>query len=250
MMLRSLNSVSRGLGTRREAAVCLPSHHSSSRISLSRRQRTGTCMRGSLSHSTSYTSYWNAYAARCRSGRPSDIIWICCSQLPPWHAGVAARVSLRPGETPEQAQERRLRESQKVDERVVHITDMEDWDKATQLAGNDLVVVEVCSSTSSFSCLACYVSDSIQLQSSCTHTMPPHSQRPPPPFTPCRCFSCATFTTARLSLTCNARQASRRKPSCTGSRTSERRCSPAKTSSTLLRALRESAQTCASCQST
>jgi hypothetical protein len=52
-------------------------------------------------------------------------------------------VSLRPGETPEQAQQRRLRESQQVEERVVHITDLEDWDRATQSAGRDLVVVEV-----------------------------------------------------------------------------------------------------------
>lgn len=54
-----------------------------------------------------------------------------------------ARVSLRPGETPEQAQERRLRESQEVESRVVHIGDMDDWDRATQSAGTDLVVIEV-----------------------------------------------------------------------------------------------------------
>lgn len=64
-------------------------------------------------------------------------------------------MSLRPGETPDQARERRLRESQKVDERVVHITDMEDWDKATQLAGSDLVVVEVRSSSCLPACLDC-----------------------------------------------------------------------------------------------
>lgn len=54
-----------------------------------------------------------------------------------------ANVSLRPGETPQQAQERRMRESQQVEERVVHISDLDDWDKATQASGNDLVVVEV-----------------------------------------------------------------------------------------------------------
>lgn len=52
-------------------------------------------------------------------------------------------MSLRPGETPEQAQERRLRESQQVEERVAHISDLEDWDRETQAAGKDLVVVEV-----------------------------------------------------------------------------------------------------------
>lgn len=52
-------------------------------------------------------------------------------------------VSLRPGETPEQAQERRLRESQQVEERVTHISDLDDWDQATQGVGSDLVVVEV-----------------------------------------------------------------------------------------------------------
>lgn len=54
-----------------------------------------------------------------------------------------ARVSLRPGETPEQAQERRLRESQQVEERVVYVSDMDDWDRETRAAGKDLVVVEV-----------------------------------------------------------------------------------------------------------
>jgi len=54
-----------------------------------------------------------------------------------------ARVSLRPGETPEQAQERRMRESQQVEERVVYVSDMGDWDRETRAAGKDLVVVEV-----------------------------------------------------------------------------------------------------------
>lgn len=36
-----------------------------------------------------------------------------------------------------------MRESQQVEERVIHISDLDDWDKATQASGNDLVVVEV-----------------------------------------------------------------------------------------------------------
>eukprot|EP00878_Enallax_costatus_P005724 GHUV01006002.1.p1 GENE.GHUV01006002.1~~GHUV01006002.1.p1 ORF type:complete len:209 (+),score=31.72 GHUV01006002.1:247-873(+) len=54
-----------------------------------------------------------------------------------------ARVSLRPGETPEEAQERRLRESQRVEERVTPISDLRDWDRETQTVGDKLVVVEV-----------------------------------------------------------------------------------------------------------
>lgn len=53
------------------------------------------------------------------------------------------RISLRPGETPEQAQERRLRESAQVEERVLPIADLADWDRETAAAGDKLVVVEV-----------------------------------------------------------------------------------------------------------
>lgn len=63
----------------------------------------------------------------------------CCLRMP-----AVARISLRPGETPEQAQERRLRESQKVEERVIPICDEVDWDRETAGSGNNLVVVEVC----------------------------------------------------------------------------------------------------------
>lgn len=52
-------------------------------------------------------------------------------------------MSLRPGESPEEAQERRLRESQRVEERVITISDVRDWDRETSASGNDLVVVEV-----------------------------------------------------------------------------------------------------------
>lgn len=175
-------------------------------------------------------------------------ILICCPANCHPATGVATRVSLRPGETPDQAKERRVRESQKVDERVVHVTDLEDWDKATSSAGSALVVVEVCSSSSSSSpsCPACYVSDSSQPQSSCTHTC--RHTRSALLLLPCRCVS-STFT-ARSSLNFGARQASKRRPSCTGSRTSEPRWSPVRTSSTPLRASHESAQTSASSQST
>eukprot|EP00879_Flechtneria_rotunda_P012991 GHRR01013565.1.p1 GENE.GHRR01013565.1~~GHRR01013565.1.p1 ORF type:complete len:250 (+),score=74.24 GHRR01013565.1:164-913(+) len=54
-----------------------------------------------------------------------------------------ARVSLRPGETPEQAQERRIRESRQVEERVTNIYDLRDWDRETQAAQDKLVVLEV-----------------------------------------------------------------------------------------------------------
>lgn len=52
-------------------------------------------------------------------------------------------MSLRPGETPEEAQERRLRESQRVEERVIPINGIRDWDRETQSVGTNLVVVEV-----------------------------------------------------------------------------------------------------------
>ncbi|KAF8059985.1 SQD2 [Scenedesmus sp. PABB004] len=57
--------------------------------------------------------------------------------------GTVARVSLRPGETPEQAQERRMRESARVEERVVNVATAADWDAATAAAGDKLVVLEV-----------------------------------------------------------------------------------------------------------
>ena len=56
---------------------------------------------------------------------------------------VVARISLRPGETPEQAQERRMRESQQVEERVATVSDLADWDRETSAAGDKLVVLEV-----------------------------------------------------------------------------------------------------------
>lgn len=37
-----------------------------------------------------------------------------------------------------------MRESQRVEERVVHICDLQDWDRETGSAGEKLVVVEVC----------------------------------------------------------------------------------------------------------
>eukprot|EP00775_Hariotina_reticulata_P006991 gene6991-7205_t len=60
---------------------------------------------------------------------------------------VVARISLRPGETPEQAQERRMRESMRVEERVVDICNMADWDQEARTANGKLVVLEVTSET-------------------------------------------------------------------------------------------------------
>lgn len=68
--------------------------------------------------------------------RPGMCLVPCC-------CCAVCQVSLRPGETPEEAQARRLRESQQVEERVVTIGSLADWDRETRGAGNDLVVVEV-----------------------------------------------------------------------------------------------------------
>ena len=55
----------------------------------------------------------------------------------------AAAASLRPGETPDQARERRLRESARVDERVRLIDSFPDFQAALDAAGEALVVLEV-----------------------------------------------------------------------------------------------------------
>jgi len=46
---------------------------------------------------------------------------------------VAARA--KPGETPEQALERRIRESAQVEERVIHITTQAEWDREVAKVG-------------------------------------------------------------------------------------------------------------------
>jgi hypothetical protein len=51
--------------------------------------------------------------------------------------------ALRPGETREQAAERRARESSRVEERVADVEDAQAWHKALQDAGDRLVVLEV-----------------------------------------------------------------------------------------------------------
>lgn len=50
---------------------------------------------------------------------------------------------MRPGETPEQARERRLRESARVEERVVDVSGADELQEQLDAAGSDLVVVEV-----------------------------------------------------------------------------------------------------------
>ena len=49
----------------------------------------------------------------------------------------------RANETPEQAQRRRLRESEQVEQRVHDIETIQDWKSALQNAGSKLVVIEV-----------------------------------------------------------------------------------------------------------
>jgi hypothetical protein len=51
--------------------------------------------------------------------------------------------ALRPGETPQQALERRLRESERVEERVVYVTDTDELDVQFSAAGERLVVIEI-----------------------------------------------------------------------------------------------------------
>ena len=51
--------------------------------------------------------------------------------------------SLRPGETPEQALERRRRESERVEERIKYVTTSAEFDDEMTKAGNKLVVLEV-----------------------------------------------------------------------------------------------------------
>jgi len=56
---------------------------------------------------------------------------------------VKAASSLRPGETPDQALQRRKRESDRVEERVTYITSEAEFDREMERAGGRLVVVEV-----------------------------------------------------------------------------------------------------------
>lgn len=55
----------------------------------------------------------------------------------------AAANALRPGETEEQALERRIRESQQVEDRVVYISTEREFDQEMEKAGDRLVVVEI-----------------------------------------------------------------------------------------------------------
>lgn len=57
--------------------------------------------------------------------------------LPPAAAGQRRQVAARakPGETPEQALERRIRESAEVEERVIHITSQAEWDREVEKVG-------------------------------------------------------------------------------------------------------------------
>lgn len=93
------------------------------------------------------------YLRDCETGGAVDIwtlqkaylidvaAWLC--RLCCVRHGAVLKVSLRPGESPEEAQERRLRESQRVEERVIPISDVRDWDRETSASGDKLVVVEV-----------------------------------------------------------------------------------------------------------
>lgn len=67
------------------------------------------------------------------------------SALPqaPTQRRVQTLASLRPGESPEQALERRIRESDRVDERVSYITSFKDWEQELAKAEGRLVVLEV-----------------------------------------------------------------------------------------------------------
>ncbi len=49
----------------------------------------------------------------------------------------------RANETPEQAQRRRLRESDEVEQRVKDVNSVQEWNKVLQDAGSKLVVIEV-----------------------------------------------------------------------------------------------------------
>ena len=71
------------------------------------------------------------------SCRPAALPYI------PSHRRVHASASLRPGETPEQALERRKRESERVEERVAYVHNFEEWEQELAKAEDRLVVLEV-----------------------------------------------------------------------------------------------------------
>lgn len=58
-------------------------------------------------------------------------------------ADVVPQSMLRPGETEEQAYQRRLRESEQVDERVIDVDSIEEFDAQLREAGDKLVVLEM-----------------------------------------------------------------------------------------------------------
>jgi len=51
--------------------------------------------------------------------------------------------ALRPNETPEEALQRRLRETEQVLERVQEVATVSDWEEALAAAGDKLVVLEI-----------------------------------------------------------------------------------------------------------
>ena len=68
--------------------------------------------------------------SRGRAAAGATVAQLGRDRSPPAAAGRQRRLvaHAKPGETPEQALERRMRESQQVDERVVYITNRREWD--------------------------------------------------------------------------------------------------------------------------
>lgn len=82
---------------------------------------------------------------RGRAAAGGTVAQLGRDRSPPAAAGRQRRLiaHAKPGETPEQALERRMRESQQVEERVIYVTNRREWETEVAKAGDKLVVLEI-----------------------------------------------------------------------------------------------------------
>lgn len=71
-----------------------------------------------------------SHAGRGRAAAGATVAQLGRDRSPPAAAGRQRRLiaHAKPGETPEQALERRMRESQQVEERVIYVTNRREWE--------------------------------------------------------------------------------------------------------------------------
>ena len=156
------------------------------------------------------------------------------------HTDPSRPCRVQPGETPEQALERRLRESAQVEERVIDIVDQADWERQLKQVGGSpagsanpaTAMIAACAHFHSASLILCFhIAARRGSLQHCCRVLPPANRTadrvlPTPPATP----PPARRATSWLCSTCRATTCARRgwrRRSCSGRRTRRRRWSRA-----------------------